>query len=203
MDQTGLEMSFLSDFSQGFLVLTLVVGILNTNLIFVVLSHVWIAQLFLMIFLIPISIMLYTHLSHQKNDVDKLRRVLVSLNGVALACWVFDVGSTYYAIDILGGLGGAVEQNPLGWPFGALSPLIFYVPAFAFTYLLLFKIKQKVSLFAAILLTLLVVFMGSMNLLAGLLNFGGSPYYLAVILQIAFTSIILIVNISRHQRRGL
>jgi len=196
-------MSFLNDFAEGFLALTVVVGILNTHLTLVVLTHMWLGLLFLMALLIPISIILYTHLSHQKNGVDKLRRMVVSLNGVALACWVFDVASTCYAIDILGGLGGAVEQNPLGWPFGALGPLIFYVPVFVFTYLLLFRIKQKVSLFAAILLTLLVVFMGSMNLFAGLRNFGCSSFYLAVLLQIVFTSLFLVVNISRHKRRGL
>lgn len=190
-------MSFLNDLSEGFLVLFVVTGILYTHLIPVVLSHVWLALLFLTVLLIPISITLYTHLSQQKNRADKLRRILVSLNGVALACWVFDIGSTYYAIDILG---GSAEQNPLGWPLGALGPLMFYVPNFALVCVLLFKIKQKASRFGAVFLTLLAVFMGFMNLSAGLHNFGCSTIYIAVLLEIVFVLLLLIVNIPRQKR---
>jgi len=199
MEWAELKMSFLSDFAEGFLVLIVATGILYTQLIPEVLSHLWLVLFFLMIVSVPVSIILYTHLGHQTNDVDRLRSILVSLNGVALACWVFDVGSTYYAIDILGVF---AEENPLGWPFGALGALVFYVPALAFTYLLLFKIRQKVSLFAGILLTLLLVFMGSMNLLAGLQNFGCTFNYFAVLLEMTFIFLFLIVNISRRKRRG-
>lgn len=195
-----MKMSLLRDFAEGFLVLIFVVGIFNTHLIFVVLSHAQLALLFLTVLLIPICIILYTHLSHRTDGVDKLARVLVSLNGASFACWVFDVTSTYYAIDILRQY---AEQNPLGWPFGALGALTFYVPTFAFVYLLLFKVKQKASRFAAVFLTLLAVFMGFMNLGAGLQNFGCSTIYIAVLLETVFVMLLLIVSISWQKRLRL
>ncbi len=188
-----MKMSLLRDFAEGFLVLILVVGIFNTHLLLVVLSHAQLALLFLAALTIPIFTILYTHLSHRANRVDKLASVLVSLNGASLACWVLDVSSTYYAIDILREY---AEQNPLGWPFGALGALTFYVPAFAFVYLLLFKIKRKVSRLAAVFLTLLAVFMGFMNLGAGLQNFGCSTIYIAVLLETVFVVLLLSINIS-------
>lgn len=193
-------MSFLSDFAKGFLATIIVVGIFNTHLILVVLNHAQLTLVFLTVLLIPSSIILNTHLNHRTNHVDKLTRVLVSFNGVSLACWVFDVTSTYYAIDILRQF---AEQNPLGWPFGALGALMFYIPTFAFSYLLLFRIKQKVSRFAAVFLTLLAVFMGFMNLGAGLQNFGCSSVYIAVLLEIVFVLLLLNVNISWQKRLRL
>jgi len=190
-------MSLLSDFAKGFLAMIMVTGVFNTHLIFVVLNHVQLILLFLTILLIPTSIILYTQLNHRMHHVDKLTRVLVCLNGVSLACWVFDVTSTYNAIDILRQF---AEQNSLGWPFGALGALMFYVPAFAFVYLLLFKIKQKVSRFAAVFLTLLAVFMGFLNLGAGLVNFGCSSVYIVVLLETVFVLILLTVNISWQKR---
>jgi len=47
---------------------------------------------------------------------------------------------------------------------------------------------------------LLVLFMGSMNLSAGLQNFGCSFIYFAVLLEIAFILLFLMVNISRQKR---
>jgi hypothetical protein len=95
--------------------------------------------------------------------------VLIPLQGAALACWTFDISTTFYAIDVLR---EATEQNPLGWPLGAVGALIFYVPAITFTYFLLFKIKQKGSLGAAIVITILAAYMGLMNFNAGAQNFG-------------------------------
>jgi hypothetical protein len=66
----------------------------------------------------------------------------------------------------------AGEINPLGWPWGVLGALIFYIPALLFTYLLLFRFKNRLSLLAAILITLLALGLGIMNLLAGLHNIG-------------------------------
>lgn len=98
-----------------------------------------------------------------------MKQILISLYGVSFACWLFDVSTTYYAINVLD---VAAEQNPLGWPFGALGALIFFIPAFAFTYFLLFKVRQRYSLLAAVLVTALTLCISSMNLFAGLQNFG-------------------------------
>jgi hypothetical protein len=52
-----------------------------------------------------------------------------------------------------------------------LGALAFYGPAVTFSYVLLFRMKEKVSLFGAIPLTLLTIGMGTMNLVAGAQNF--------------------------------
>ena len=102
-------------------------------------------------------------------NVEKMKSFLLYLYIVPFFCWAFDIIVTYYAIDILRAAG---EINPLGWPWGVLGALIFYIPALLFTYLLLFRIKNRLSLLAAILITLLALGLGIMNLLAGLHNIG-------------------------------
>ena len=81
--------------------------------------------------------------------------------------WMFDVLTTFYAIDCLGIAG---EMNPLGWPLGALGALIFYVPAYIFTYMLLFRLQGRCPPRVAVLITMLALGLGVMNLLAGLHN---------------------------------
>ena len=107
-------------------------------------------------------------------NVEKMKPVLLYLNSIPLFCWIFDVVTTYYAVDVLGVAG---EENPLGWPLGVLGALIFYIPAFIFTYLLLFRIKSRLSLLVAILITVLTLGLGMMNLLAGLHNIGVAQIY--------------------------
>jgi len=115
------------------------------------------------------------HLKYRKketqkfNGTEKLGRILLCLYVVPFVFWAFDISTTFYAINVLGVAG---EENPLGWPFGVLGALIFYVPALAFTYLLLFKVKDRYSPLAAILITALALFSGIMNLRAGLHNLG-------------------------------
>lgn len=81
---------------------------------------------------------------------------------------MFDIATTIYSIDITG---LAIELNPLGWPLGILGALVYYAPILCFSYVLLFKIKERISFYAAILLTIVTLGMGSMNLLAGVQNF--------------------------------
>jgi Mg2+ and Co2+ transporter CorA len=101
------------------------------------------------------------------NGSEKLGRILLCLYIVTFAFWAFDVSTTFYAINVLGVAG---EENPLGWPFGVWGALIFYVPALVFTYLLLFRAKNKYSPGAATLITALALLSGILNLLAGLHN---------------------------------
>ena len=91
------------------------------------------------------------------------------LQGAALACWAFDLATTFYAIDIAR---VAEEINPLGWPLGAVGAMSYFVPTVILTYVLLFRIKQPVALGAAIPMTSIMLLMGSMNLNAGAGNFG-------------------------------
>jgi len=103
------------------------------------------------------------------DGTEKLRRILVCLFVVPFVFWAFDACTSFYAIDVLGVAG---EENPLGWPFAVLGALVFYVPALAFNYVLLFKVKDRYSPLVAILITALALFSGVMNLCAGLHNLG-------------------------------
>ena len=80
---------------------------------------------------------------------------------------MFDVFTTFYAIDYLGIAG---ETNPLGWPLGALGALFFYVPAYVFTYTLLFRLEGRGPHGVAILITMLSLWLGIMNLFAAVHN---------------------------------
>ena len=175
-------MSILSDFAEGFLAMTVVIWILNIITV-VVLGHIWMGISYFFVLLIPVSIILCTHLKRRKNNIDGLRRTLLSLYGVSLACWVFDIVTTHYAINIIS---RAEELNPLGFPFGVFGALIFYGPASVFIYVLLFQLRHKLSLLAAFLLTFLSLYMGFMNLGAGLENLGFSSNYFPVLLEMTF-----------------
>jgi len=131
------------------------------------------ALLYLLILIIPLSTLLYLKLKNKNPRAnvetgEKWRNLLFSVQGAALAFWSFDLATTFYAINVTG---LAVELNPLGWPLGILGACIYYCPTMVFSYVLLFKIKESVSLYAAIPLTLLTLGMGGMNLMAGAQNF--------------------------------
>lgn len=100
-------------------------------------------------------------------NLEESKSYLLYLHVVPLCCWAFDVVTTLYAINYLG---VAEEMNPLGWPFGAWGALIFYIPAFLFTYLLLFRIENKCSPWIALTITVLALGLGAMNFMAGVHN---------------------------------
>lgn len=96
------------------------------------------------------------------------RNLLFSMQGVALGFWAYDIITTFYAIDVTG---LAYELNPLGWPLGILGAFAYYGPTLALSYVLLYRIKENISLYAAIPMTLVTLIMGAMNLVAGAQNF--------------------------------
>lgn len=163
-----------SGFIQGFAVMLVAIWAINITVL-VAAGDTLTAALFLLILLIPISIVIYTFTKQQRNSgeketiSDKAKKFLMPLHGAAFACWVFDITTTFYAIDIVR---RATELNPLGWPLGAVGALIFYVPATVFTYTLLFKIGRRESLGAAAVITALAAYLGWMNFNAGTQNFG-------------------------------
>jgi hypothetical protein len=110
---------------------------------------------------------MHSLITEKPNSIEKLGRILLCLYVVPFVFWTFDVTTTFYAINVSG---VAAEENPLGWPLGVLGALMFYVPALAFTYLLLFRVKNKYSPLVATLITALALFSGIMNLFAGLHN---------------------------------
>lgn len=107
-------------------------------------------------------------------NVERMRPILLYSYIFPFSCWAFDVIATFYAIDVLHVAG---EMNPLGWPLGALGALTFYIPALTFTYLLLFRTKNRLSPVVAVLETLLAFGFGVMNLFAGLHNIGVVEMY--------------------------
>ena len=102
-------------------------------------------------------------------NIERIKPILLYSYIFPFSCWTFDVTATFYAINILH---VAAETNPLGWPFGALGALTFYIPALTFTYLLLFRINNRLSPIVAVLETVLALGFGVMNLFAGLHNVG-------------------------------
>lgn len=159
--------------AQGFLAMTAVIWILNV-IALAKGGDAWLGMLYFLILLIPLSSAAYLRFVRKKNgeakasSSEKWSQILFSLQGVVLACWAYDLVTTYYAIDVAR---VATEINPLGWPLGAVGALVYYAPTVVLTYVLLFRIKQKVSFYTAIPITALSLYMGSMNLNAAIGNF--------------------------------
>src|SRR5665647_2470666 len=132
-----------------------------------------IASILLLTLIIPLTSGCY--LWHRKKGfpenidaISKCGNFLFALQGAALACWIFDLITTFYAVDITK---MAFEINPLGWPLGALGALAYYGPTITLSYILIYRINQKVSLYGAIPITFVALYMGSMNFNAGINNF--------------------------------
>ncbi|MGD6851263.1 MAG: hypothetical protein ACQCN6_04295 [Candidatus Bathyarchaeia archaeon] len=163
-------MGSLKSLAQGFLVATGLIWIFNVMAL-VRGGDAWLGLTYLLILLIPatsIAILKLTPQSAAIQDSHKWHNLLFAFQGVALAFWSYDLITTFYAINITG---LAVELNPLGWPLGILGAFAFYAPTLVFAYVLLYRMKEKMSHYAAVPLTLLTLAMGSMNLLAGAQNF--------------------------------
>lgn len=155
----------------------------------------WLGLIYLLIFLIPASTLVVFMLNRKKvasnlSQHEKLRHIMFALQGVALACWVYDLATTYYAIDVAR---LATEINPLGWPLGILGALAYYGPTVIMMYVLLFRIKQKISLYTGAVLSAVALWMGSMNFNAGALNFRVFLATAYVIPEIRFNLIALVV----------
>jgi hypothetical protein len=108
---------------------------------------------------------------------------------------MFDIATTFYAINVTG---LAIELNPLGWPWGILGALAFFGPSVVFSYFLLFRLREKVSLYAAFPLTLITLGMGMMNLVAGAQNFQVfvDTAALASGLRIEFLGLLVAMNLA-------
>jgi len=132
-----------------------------------------IASILLLTLIIPITCGSYLWqrkkgITQNINATNKWGNFLFALQGAALAFWIFDLITTFYAVDIAK---IAFEINPLGWPLGALGALAYYGPTITLSYILIYRINQKISLYAAVPITFVALFMGSMNFNAGIINF--------------------------------
>jgi hypothetical protein len=101
------------------------------------------------------------------RHVLEFRRFLSCVYVFPFVFWGFDVATTFLAINVYG---VAAEANPLGWPWGALGGLVFYIPSYAFTYWLSQGEKSRYRLLVAVLITGLACYVGITNFLAGLHN---------------------------------
>ncbi len=164
-------MGSLKSLAQGFLVATGLVWIFNVVAL-VRGGDAWLGLTYLLILVMAASSIVLLKLKNPNqtstDTSNKWPSMLFAFQGVALAFWSFDLITTFYAIDVTG---LAMELNPLGWPLGILGALAFYGPVLVFSYVLLFRFKERVSFYAAIPLTLVTLGMASMNLLAGAQNF--------------------------------
>jgi hypothetical protein len=167
-----VHMKPLKSLAMGFLAMTAAIS-LYSIIALICSGDAWLGLLYLMILIFPLSFSVYlwrgqkahaskTSLSGRFSDI------LFALQGAALACWAYDLATTFYAIDVAR---VATEINPLGWPLGALGALSYYVPTVILTYVLLFRLKAKISFYGAIPITAVALIMGSMNLNAGVGNF--------------------------------
>ncbi len=165
-------MGSLKSLAQGFLVATGLIWIFNIASL-IRAGDAWLGLTYALILLIPVSGITYLKLKNTNSKAapdtsEKWRNLLFSFQGVALAFWMFDIATTFYAINVTG---LAAELNPLGWPLGILGAFVYYAPTLTFSYILLFKIKASIALYVAIPLTLITLGMGAMNLMAGAQNF--------------------------------
>jgi hypothetical protein len=164
-------MGSLKSLAQGFLVATGLIWVFNIASL-IKGGDAWLGLMCLLILLIPTSgltiLKLKNNNPHSQGNSKKWRNLLFAFQGVALGFWMFDILTTFYAINVTG---IAIELNPLGWPWGILGAFAFFGPALVFSYVLLFRMKDKISLYAALPLTVLTLGMGSMNLVAGAQNF--------------------------------
>jgi hypothetical protein len=157
--------------AQGFLVATGLIWVFNVVALMIG-GDAWLGLMYLLILLIPATGITILKLkkpnSPSKDKSNKWRNLLFSFQGVALGFWLFDILTTFYAINIVR---TSIELNPLGWPWGILGAFAFYGPTLVFSYVLLFRLKEKVSFCAALPLTLITLGMSVMNLVAGAQNF--------------------------------
>jgi hypothetical protein len=164
-------MGSLKSLAQGFLVSTALIWLFNVAVL-ILRGDAWLGFLYLLILLLPTSSITLLKLKNPQpqphEDSEKWRKLMFSFQGVALGFWMFDIITTFYAVNVTN---LAIELNPLGWPWGILGALAFYGPALVFSYVLLFRMKEKISFAGAVPLTLLTLGMGAMNLVAGAQNF--------------------------------
>ena len=107
-------MGSLKSLGQGFLVAAGLIWTFNIASLFIE-GNAWLAMLYLLILLIPVSSLTYLKVKNKNHKTApeasaKWRNLLFSFQGVALAFWMFDIATTFYAINVTG---LAVELNPL------------------------------------------------------------------------------------------
>jgi hypothetical protein len=137
-------------------------------------SYSYTALVGLALFLL-LAIPLITNVVIRKRNWKKqptfsgsLNPFLMGIQGFGFACWFLDVITTFTVIDVRG-IG--TELNSLGWPYGIMGALLFYIPTTIGVYYLSYKLKSKGAFYGAVILAAVTLFMASQNFVAGLINF--------------------------------
>jgi hypothetical protein len=163
----------LKDLATGFLAMVAFIWFFSALQLFNS-GDLWLGTIFVMLLVIPVSAALSLQLRKKNmpnpraNRSDLGRSLLFSVQGIVLACWVYDLATTFYAIDITH---LAYETHPLGWPWAAVGGLTFYVPTLLLSYFLLFRMQDKVSFGGGCVLAALSLALGTTNFRAGASNF--------------------------------
>lgn len=191
-------MSSLKSLAASFLVATAVVWSCNT--LAVSLNSAWLGLCYLLVLFVPLTsglIIWQKKKNPNKTLISSLnfRSLLFSIQGVALAFWMFDISTTFYAINITK---IAYEVNPLGWPWGILGAMAYYLPTIVFSYLLLYKMKSNIALIGAVPITFLTLIMATMNLNAGIMNyqFFSNTAALVTEMRIGLLSLLVCANVA-------
>ncbi len=97
-------MGSLKSLAQGFLVATGLIWIFNSASL-IRAGDAWLGLTYALILLIPVSSITYlklknTNLKTATGTSEKWRNLLFSFQGVALAFWMFDIATTFYAINV-------------------------------------------------------------------------------------------------------
>ncbi len=181
---------------QGFLLATALIWTYNIAELTRI-GHGALGLLYLLILLIPITSLLHMRLKKTctpKTDKSKRWRELIfSFQGIAFACWAFDLMTTYYAVDVTR---IAIEINPLGWPLGILGAFAYYGPTVVLSYYLLFKMKESIALYASIPMTAVMLGMGALNLIAGAQNYKVFMYTVAISTDAYYGLLALIISMN-------
>lgn len=165
-------MAALKSLILGFATMTVLIWTCNA-IILLAEQDIWLIAPSLTIILLSASCIISLWLFKKQKPTTKLstdnwlRLSLFFLQGAALACWIFDLTTTFYAVNLTR---VAVETNPLGWPLGLLGALAYYGPTLTLSYVLLFRVRENFAVYAAVPVTIVALCMAFMNLHAGTLN---------------------------------
>jgi hypothetical protein len=206
-----VRLKALKSLAVGFLAMTAAVSMYSIVTL-ICSGDAWLGLLYLLILMFPLSFGVYLSRSpsahaSKPSSSEKHGNILFALQGAAVACWAYDLATTFYAINVAR---VATEINPLGWPLGAVGALLYYAPTVILTYVLLYRLRAKISVYAAFPITAVALLMGSMNLNAGVGNFTffvwtaslSAPtryYFLALIatVDLAFVAIFALASRKR------
>lgn len=194
----GFCITVLINLLRGFFVMTALIAVYCIFSL-VKVGESWLGLLYFLILLLPLSHFVSVCLKErgtENNDgrSERWGKRLFIMQGTALACWAFDIFTTFYAINVTH---LASEINPLGWPLGIVGALIFYGPTLLFSHILISRINGGLSFFVVTAISSLMFCMGLLNLMAGVQNlvFFLNTVNLPIALRYPFLIMILTVDL--------